>query len=457
MILNIVIILSIIFISLKIEKLYKIASPLTLIILSVGTGTLFPDFLSFTNTTVFSEEMLVFIVLLVLGDAFILKIKDLKENFVSIIYLAGISVAIAILLGTLSKFLIFPDIDIGIGALIALFAMVTATDPVSVVSVFNQYKLPHKLKILAEGESLFNDAMALTLFSAFGLFLMNQHNEITFKYASIVSLEIFIGSTIIGLFVGMIGLILLKGTKDLLGEFILILLVAYGSFLSAEHIHIIGHNHLSGLLSEIVAVLTMTALIDKSYELDKKRFNQEKNIINKISSDSKIHKENITKKLLNNFISDITDIKRQDAIYRFINVISLLANGVLFVSLAHIINFNNLELYWKEILMVFAVTTVIRSILIGVFALVSHKTKYIPNIDFKWYSVLMFAGIKGGLSIVMLHMLNITFPNFQYKEMFGSIVIGVILLSTFIYVPLMMITIKLNKKEFIQELENENH
>ena len=449
MLFNIVVILLMIFISLKIEKKFKIASPLTLIILSILSGIFIKDFLSFTNTEVFSEEMLVFIVILVLGDAFKLKLKDLKENYISIIYLAGISVALAILLGILSKEIIFQNLNISIGSLIVLFAMVTATDPVSVVSVFNQYKLPHKLKILAEGESLFNDAMALTLFSAFGLYMMNN-NQITLNYSLIVSGEIFTGSMIIGIIIGIIGLMLLKTTKDLLSEFVLILLVAYSAYLLAEHVHIIGNNHLSGLLSEIIAILTMTTIIDKSYRNEKLRYNKEKELITKKIKENNIkintNKEKRIDKLINKFVLDITDIKRQDDIYKFINVISLLANGVLFVSLAHIINFSSLNKYLYEIISVFILTTIIRISLIGLFKLLSYKVKSIPNINKYWFSILTLAGIKGGLSIVMLHILNTTFPEFEFKEMFESIVIGVILLSTFIYVPLMMLIININQK-----------
>jgi len=456
MILNIVIILSIIFTAIKIEKKYKIASPLTLILLSIFAGLFIPDFLSFTNEDIFAEEMVIFIVILVLGDAFVLKLKELKENYISILYLAGISVAVAITIGILSKYIIFQDINISTGALIALFAMVTATDPVSVVAVFNQYKLPHKLKFLAEGESLFNDAVALTMFSAFGLYLMKGH-ELTIKYTLMASSEIIIGSVFVGVIIGFIGLMLLKTTNDLLGEFILILLVAYTAFLIAEHIHVIGHNPLSGLLSEIVAILTMTTIIDKSYEIDNKRLIKEKKIINKMSSEPKKRSRHITRKILNNFILDITDIKRQQDVYKFINVISLLVNGILFVSLAHIIDFSNLLEYKYEIIAVFIMTTITRAILIGVFAISSKFINGIPNIDLKWYSVLLFAGIKGGLSIVMLHIINMTFPEFEHKEMFESIVVGVILLSTFIYVPLMMLTIKLNKKSFLKEFAEEKH
>jgi CPA1 family monovalent cation:H+ antiporter len=52
------------------------------------------------------------------------------------------------------------------------------------------------------------------------------------------------------------------------------------------------------------------------------------------------------------------------------------------------------------------------------------------DVNFRWGTVLTFAGIKGGLSIVMLTMIP---PSFAHLEMFKAIVIGVILLSTFVY------------------------
>ncbi len=57
-----------------------------------------------------------------------------------------------------------------------LFAMVLATDPVSVVSIFSNFQLPHSLKILAEGESLFNDATALIVFAFVGLYALEGGN-----------------------------------------------------------------------------------------------------------------------------------------------------------------------------------------------------------------------------------------------------------------------------------------
>jgi len=76
------------------------------------------------------------------------------------------------------------------------------------------------------------------------------------------------------------------------------------------------------------------------------------------------------------------------------------------------------------------------------------------NIGFRWWSVLLFAGIKGGLSIVMLQMLP---KGFEHKEMFDAIVIGVILVSTFVYALVLVGIIMLNKKAFDKEVDAEVH
>lgn len=68
--------------------------------------------------------------------------------------------------------------------------------------------------------------------------------------------------------------------------------------------------------------------------------------------------------------------------------------------------------------------------------------------------MLTFAGIKGGLSIVMLTMIP---ASFEYLEMFKAVVIGVIMLSTFIYAGALLIIIDSNKERFIAEKIEEQH
>ena len=84
MILNIVFILAILFVSLQIEKSrLNIASPLTIVVLTLLIKFIYPDFMGFLNREIFSEEMLIFIVLLILADAYVIKLSEIKENWVS--------------------------------------------------------------------------------------------------------------------------------------------------------------------------------------------------------------------------------------------------------------------------------------------------------------------------------------------------------------------------------------
>jgi len=66
--------------------------------------------------------------------------------------------------------------------------------------------------------------------------------------------------------------------------------------------------------------------------------------------------------------------------------------------------------------------------------------------------VLTFAGIKGGLSIVMLTMIPASFP---HLEMFQAVVIGVVMLSTFIYSLVLLAVIRSNADIFLKEKEAE--
>jgi CPA1 family monovalent cation:H+ antiporter len=90
----------------------------------------------------------------------------------SVFYLAVISVAISILIGVLLKFVVFQQYLITTGAFVALMSMVLATDAISVTNIFNQFKLPHSLKFLVEGESLTNDATAVIAYYFVGIPLM---------------------------------------------------------------------------------------------------------------------------------------------------------------------------------------------------------------------------------------------------------------------------------------------
>ncbi|RUM66028.1 MAG: sodium:proton antiporter [Sulfurospirillum sp.] len=441
MIITLLLILTILFFAIEIQKHFHIPSPISLIVLSYLFYFAFPNHKLFSEDE-FAELELFLIPILITSDALELKLNDLKRNFWSLLFLAVFAVVLSIVAGYLITDTLFGEYHLSTGAIIALFAMVLATDPVSVVSVFSNFKVPHKLKILAEGESLFNDATALIIFSFIALPMM-QGESVGGVDIAVISLKVISISVLIGFLVGLIGIFLMQQTQDHMSELLLILITAYLSFEISEHFHV------SGLLSVIVAVITLNHITEKSLkqaqrDIRRKRSSpiKQKSFLNTIT--------NLTKK----FKKDITTIDRHEQNLDYIRVLSLLANALLFISMASIVDIELLYRYQYEIFMMFVVTTLIRALIMAKFSIISNSFKTMTDINFRWWSVLLFSGIKGGLSIVMLTLLP---DNFEHKEMFEAIVVGVILLSTFVYAISLVLIITKYKRVFEKEYELEHH
>ena len=446
MILELLLLLTVLFLSIEIQKYTKIPSPVSLLILSYLSFYIFPDLRIFSEEN-FAELVLFLIPILITSDALQLSLEELKKNALSLIFLAVISVVLSLLFGYWTAETFFSEYGLSAGAIIALFAMVLATDPVSVVSVFSSFKVPHKLKILAEGESLFNDATALIVFSFIALPMIGGA-DIGIVDITVVSLKVLIVSTLIGLAVGFLGIVLMRSTDNGMSELMVILLTAYTAFEIAEHFHV------SGLLAVIVAVITLNTITQRSLKEIDRRVRKSKNIIDRTNKSKKIFSTQFMSGITRKLSSDITEIEQHKLNMQYISVLALLANAFLFMSMASIVHLELLMKYGQEILWMFLVTTLIRAFMMGVFALFSNKSKKMTDVSFRWWSVLLFAGIKGGLSIVMLQMLP---ENFAHKEMFEAIVVGVILLSTILYALTLVVIISLNKRAFEKEYALERH
>ena len=446
MILTLLLLLTILLISIELQKYFKIPSPITLIGLSYTFYYMFPHMVLFSEET-FAELVLFLIPILIASDALQLKLEDLKENALSLTYLALISVALSVGIGIFTANTFFAEYNLSIGAIIALFAMVLATDPVSVVSVFSSFKVPHKLAILAEGESLFNDATALIIFMFIAIPMMNGI-EIGAVDIAIVSVKVIALSVVIGLVVGYVGVLLMRLTHDPMSELVLILLTAYGSFEVAEHFH------MAGLLAVIVAIITLNTITQKSFDEKAKQVKKARNIVNRASKNKKVFSSGFMSGITRKLSSDVSSIERHNQNLNYVAVLALLTNTFLFMSMASIVHIDALLEYKKEILLMFLITTVIRAFMMGTFGIVSNMNKKMTDIGVRWWSVLLFAGIKGGLSIVMLQMLP---KGFEHQEMFNAIVIGVILLSTFVYATVLVGIIMFNKKSFDEEVAHEVH
>ena len=130
----------------------------------------------------------------------------------------------------------------------ALFGvLIAATDPVAVISAFKSLRVQPRLHLLVEAESLLNDGVAAVGFAilvAIAGGAAAGPAEIGFDLIKTIG-----GGIIAGIVVA-VPLILIAGrTTDRLIEITLTMLIAYGSFLLAEHFHA------SGVLATLTAGL----------------------------------------------------------------------------------------------------------------------------------------------------------------------------------------------------------
>lgn len=444
----------ILFLALQLEDKLKIPSPLGLITLSFLAHYGFQQVPVLTgNADQFATLVIFLLPVLLISDSLELKLADLKEHGLSLLYLAVVAVALSVVAALFLSTWLFADYALTSAAVMVLFAMVLATNPVSVVSIFSKFELPHQLKILAEGESLFNDATALIVFVFIGLYALSGE-EITTTYVAEISSAVVLGSVLIGVVIGFIGLTVMKTTHNRIAEMMVLIITGYSAFELSEHVYVLlnmmgahSHLHLSGILSCIFATITVHHVMDKTVAVDNYQLDEDETIV-KHEAQHRNTSSGVIGSALNRIKATVEERERHLRTKEDVQLLALVANTILFVAMAEMIDLNLLWKYKIEILVMFAATTLIRGVMMAVFAWISNSTNKMTDISFRWWGVLTFAGIKGGLSIVMLTMIP---PTFQYLEMFKAVVIGVIVLSTFIYSGILLIIIARNKEKFLAE------
>ncbi|KAF3923739.1 hypothetical protein ABW20_dc0108084 [Dactylellina cionopaga] len=130
---------------------------------------------------------------------------------------------------------------------IAVGATLSATDPVTILAIFNTYKVDPKLYTIIFGESILNDAVAIVMFETAQAFHEESAGAKVNPFSFIKGVGwffmIFIFSLLIGIAVGVGTALLLKYTyirRFPKIETCFILLVAYGCYLFSTGIHASG-------------------------------------------------------------------------------------------------------------------------------------------------------------------------------------------------------------------------
>jgi CPA1 family monovalent cation:H+ antiporter len=117
-------------------------------------------------------------------------------------------------------------------------SIVSATDPVAVVGVFRGLNAPRHLAVLVEGESLINDGVAITLYTAaLGLATSGTADV---SSALVLFVRQVAGGVVIGVVLGIAFSRLTAMIDDHLIEMTLSTALAYGSYLAAQSLETSG-------------------------------------------------------------------------------------------------------------------------------------------------------------------------------------------------------------------------
>ncbi len=198
-----------------------------------------------------TSEVILFVFLpaLVFESALAIDVRRLIDDIAPILLLAivGVLISTALVGGTMTTITGFSLVTC-----LLLGAIVSATDPVAVVAIFKDLSVPHRLGILVEGESLFNDATAIVMFNILLAMILGLA-QADVVGGALSFAEVFVGGVIVGY-------LLARATCWLIGqlrnqtivEITLTISLAYIAFILAEHF-----LHVSGVMATLTAGLVM--------------------------------------------------------------------------------------------------------------------------------------------------------------------------------------------------------
>jgi monovalent cation:H+ antiporter, CPA1 family len=185
-----------------------------------------------------------FLPILLFEAAINTDISRLRSTIRPIALLAGPGVAIA---AGVTAVILKLGLSLDWIPALVLGTILAITDTVSVIAVFKEVAVPSRLITIVEGESLFNDGVALVLFNL--ILLSATRGDVTWSEGLQNLVTVIAGGSLLGLGLGYLGAELFARTEDNLSSILLTVALALGTFQMG---HWLG---LSGVVAVVIAGL----------------------------------------------------------------------------------------------------------------------------------------------------------------------------------------------------------
>ncbi len=326
--------------------------------------------------------------IIIFESAFNADSKTLFANLGTILYLAIPAMLFA---SIVTGYLLFVAIDntASFPLISALLAgvILSATDPVAVVAIFKKLGAPERLNALLEGESLFNDATAIVVFTILISISVGSSETVTLTSGAVTFLKSFLGGIVAGLLVGFISKHLYKFCSNHFGHTLIGIITAIFAFYVAEH-----WFHFSG----IVAVLTAGLLLGRHYRS--------------------------------------REIKDNHFAQEFWELSAYIANAILFILVGVTITVSMFTGQWYAMLLGIVAATIARALVVyGLFPAFTLIPK-VEKADSRYKNVMMWGGLRGAVSLSLALSIPTEIEGWYTIQ---SIVYGVVIFTLFVQAPFM--------------------
>ncbi|EAU53583.1 cation:proton antiporter [Mariprofundus ferrooxydans] len=361
----------------------RVRLPFTILLVLVGIGLnslhdVYPGF-SIFHALKISPDMILYVFLpaLIFESSYNLNARRLVHNIGPVLTLAVPGLLISTF--TIGCILWWAT-AIPFSMALLLGAILSATDPVAVVSIFRQIGAPDRLNTLIEGESLFNDATSIVVAGILIGMVIEHSGEASISSGIITFFWLFIGGLATGIGLGFLtGKIIGWVESESFIEIGLTTALAYLSFLLAEEVF-----HVSGVMATVGAGLTLGSW---------GRI--------RISTSVRIYLEH------------------------FWELLAFIANALLFLLVGMKVNLADMwqtmgMLVWVIIAMLVARAIVIFCLIPLIGRLPGSRPISIP------YQFIMFwGGLRGAIALALV----LSLPEFEYSDLFVAMVMGAVLFT----------------------------
>ena len=344
----------------------------------------FPDatkeFFQLFNSLDFNEILMgAMLNFLLFAGAMHVNFSDLKNLRWTIATYATISVVISAFIISGILYYLAPYFGIQIPYIYCLLfgTLISPTDPIVVLGILKQAKVPKIIETKITGESLFNDGVAVVMFAVVLQIATNVNFDATFENVSLLFLEEAGGGIILGLLLGFTASSAMKKIDDYKVSALITLSIVMGGFLVAKELHV------SSPLAMVIAGLIIG------------------NYGKKVAMSS----------------------STRDYLTKFWELIDEVMNAILFLFIGFELLLID-DLIDQILLGVFTIFIVLLSRALSI--VIPARTLLRKNTFSKGsLIVLVWGGIRGGVSIALV----LSMPNSEWKELLLEITYIVVLFS----------------------------